>query len=57
MVTTAASAWMSPIHDRMPALMRSEEVQEWLDGTGRWDFQPFVGRWWSRRARARWLVL
>ncbi len=42
MVTTAASPLMVPVHNPMPALMRSEEVQEWLDGTGRWDFQPFV---------------
>lgn len=42
MVTTAASPLMSPIHDRMPALLRPEEMQEWLAGSGRWDFQPFA---------------
>lgn len=44
MVTTAASPLMSPIHDRMPALLRPEEMQEWLAGSGRWEFQPFTGR-------------
>ena len=43
MITTAASPLMSPIHDRMPALLRPEEMQEWLAGCGGWDFQPFVG--------------
>lgn len=43
MVTIAASPLMSPIHDRMPALLRPEEMQEWLAGSGRWDFQPFAG--------------
>jgi putative SOS response-associated peptidase YedK len=43
MVTTAASPLMSPIHDRMPALLRPEEMAEWLAGNGRWDFQPFTG--------------
>jgi putative SOS response-associated peptidase YedK len=42
MVTTAASPLMAPIHDRMPALLRPEEMQEWLSGTGHWDFQPFT---------------
>lgn len=40
MVTTAASQLMSPIHDWMPALLRPEEMQEFLVGGGRWDFQP-----------------
>ena len=43
MVTTAASPLMSPIHDRMPALLRPEEMQEFLAGSGHWDFQPFAG--------------
>jgi putative SOS response-associated peptidase YedK len=43
MITTAASPLMAPIHDRMPALLRAEEMQEWLAGSGRWDFQPFAG--------------
>jgi putative SOS response-associated peptidase YedK len=42
MVTTAASPLMSPIHDRMPALIRSEEMQEWLAGSGTWIFKPFA---------------
>ena len=43
MVTTAASPLMAPIHDRMPALLRPEEMQEFLAGSGHWDFQPFAG--------------
>ena len=43
MVTTAASPLMAPIHDRMPALLRPEEMLEFLAGNGRWDFQPFTG--------------
>jgi putative SOS response-associated peptidase YedK len=43
LVTTAASPLMAPIHDRMPALLRPEEMQEFLAGTGHWDFQPFTG--------------
>lgn len=42
MVTTAALPLMSPIHDRMPALLRPEEMQEFLAGSGHWDFQPFI---------------
>jgi putative SOS response-associated peptidase YedK len=42
MVTTAASPLMAPIHDRMPALLRPEGMQEFLAGTGHWDFQPFA---------------
>ncbi len=41
MITTAASPVMSAFHDRMPALLRAEEMQEWLAGSGRRDFQPF----------------
>ena len=43
MVTTAASPLMSPIHDRMPALLRPEEIGEWLAGSEHWNFQPFTG--------------
>ena len=43
MVTTAASPLMSPIHDRMPALLKPEEMAEYLAGSGGWDFQPFAG--------------
>jgi hypothetical protein len=34
---------MVAIHDRMPALLRPEEMTEWLAENGRWDFQPFDG--------------
>ena len=44
MVTTAASPLMARIHDRMPALLRSEQIQEFLSGSGHWDFPPFTGR-------------
>jgi len=43
MVTTAASPVMSPIHDRMPALLRPEKMNQWLACSGGWDFQPFAG--------------
>jgi putative SOS response-associated peptidase YedK len=43
MVTSASSPLMAPIHDRMPALLRPEEMDEWLAGNGRWDFQSFAG--------------
>ena len=43
MVTTSSSSLMSPIHDRMPALLRPDEMSEWLAGCNRWDFQPFAG--------------
>ena len=43
MVTTAASPLMVPIHDRMPALLRPEEMAEFMAGGGHWDFQPFAG--------------
>lgn len=43
MITTAASQLMAPIHDRMPALLRPEETQEWMAGSGHWSFQPFTG--------------
>lgn len=44
MVTTAASPLMAPIHDRMPALLRYEEMTEYMAGSGSWDFQPFTGK-------------
>jgi len=43
MVTTDASPVMAPIHNRMPAVLRSDEVQGFLAGGGRWEFQPFGG--------------
>lgn len=43
MITTAASPLMTPIHDRMPGLLRPEQISEWLAGSGRWDFLPFAG--------------
>ena len=30
-LTTAAGDWMRPLHDRMPAILRGEEVDRWLD--------------------------
>jgi putative SOS response-associated peptidase YedK len=44
MVTTVASPLMTPIHDRMPALLRPEEITEYMAGVGSWDFQPFTGK-------------
>ena len=43
MVTTAASPAMEPIHHRMPALLGPEEMEEFVTGSGHWDFQPFSG--------------
>jgi putative SOS response-associated peptidase YedK len=43
MITTAASPLMAPIHNRMPALLRPEEMDEWLAGKGGWNFLPFTG--------------
>jgi putative SOS response-associated peptidase YedK len=43
MVTTAAPQLMAPIHDRMPALLRPEEIEEYLARGGHWNFQPFAG--------------
>ena len=31
-VTTEPNRWVSPIHDRMPLVLRFEEVEQWLDG-------------------------
>lgn len=31
-VTTKPNRWMEPIHDRMPLLLRFDEVEAWLDG-------------------------
>ncbi len=43
MVTTTASPLMAPIHARMPALLRPEEMAEFLAGIGHWNFQPYTG--------------
>lgn len=53
MVTTAASAWMSSIPDRMPAMLQPEEMQEWLAGTGRLGFPALRREAGGHRARAR----
>jgi putative SOS response-associated peptidase YedK len=37
---------MSPIHDRMSALLRLEKMAEWLAGNGRWDSSHSPGHWW-----------
>ena len=42
MVTTEASPLMAPIHSRMPAVLRPDQVLGFLDG-GRWTFLPFEG--------------
>lgn len=42
-ISTAASPLMVPIHDRMPALLRPEDMNEWLAGSEHWNFQPFTG--------------
>jgi hypothetical protein len=34
---------MAPVHNTMPALLRSGEMQESLPGSGHRDFQPFTG--------------
>lgn len=43
MSTSAASPLMAPVHNPMPALLRSGEMQESLPGSGQRDFQPFIG--------------
>ena len=43
MATTASSPLMAPIHDRMPAVLRADEVQGFLDPGIRWNFHPFAG--------------
>ncbi len=43
MVTTGSSPVIAPIHDRMPALLRPEEMQEFLVGGGHWNFQSYAG--------------
>ena len=43
MVTTGSSPLMAPIHARMPALLRPEEMAEFLAGIGHWNFQPYTG--------------
>jgi putative SOS response-associated peptidase YedK len=40
-VVSGASAWMTRYHDRMPVLLREEDIQAWLDGTmTREELQP-----------------
>ena len=34
---------MSPIYERIRALLWLEEMHKWLAGSGRWDFQSFTG--------------
>jgi len=44
MVTTAASPVMAPIHDRMPAVLRADEVEGYVNNQrDPWTFQPFTG--------------
>jgi len=43
MVTTAAGPAMANIHQRMPAVLRPDEVRGFLIDGDRWDFQPFTG--------------
>ena len=43
MVTTEASPVMAAIHSRMPAVLRPDEVQGFLNGGIRWTFQPYGG--------------
>lgn len=33
-ITRDADRWMSKLHDRMPAMLRKEDFQAWLDGSG-----------------------
>ena len=34
--------WQEVMRD--PALLKPEEMQEWMAGSGHWDFQPFAGQ-------------
>jgi len=43
MVTTEASADMAAIHSRMPAVLRPDTVQAFLDGGDGWTFLPYDG--------------
>ena len=43
MITTESSSVMATIHNRMPALLRSVEMEEWLVGSSKWDFEAFAG--------------
>lgn len=43
MITTEASAVMAQVHSRMPALLRPEEMQDWLTGTRGQELRPFDG--------------
>ena len=42
MITTTAPPLMAPIHDRMPAILRTAELDGFLGGDD-WLFQPFRG--------------
>ena len=33
MIVSGASAWMTPYHDRMPALLRAGDFDAWPDGS------------------------
>lgn len=41
MITTIASPVMTPIHDRMPALLRPNEMPNFLNNISLWNFQPY----------------
>ena len=43
MVTTDASPLMAPIHKRMPAVLHSDDLLDFLDPATSWDFRPFSG--------------
>jgi len=43
MVTTAAGPVMSPIHHRMPAILRTDDITTYLDPTASWSFTPYHG--------------
>ncbi len=43
MITTEAPPLMAPIHDRMPAVLRADEMAAFLAQAERWDFEPFGG--------------
>jgi putative SOS response-associated peptidase YedK len=49
-LTTTPNELVAPVHDRMPVILRPEEVDEWLDGdlrdVGRLEamLQPFPAR-------------
>lgn len=41
LITTAASPLMATVHDRMPAVLRPEQMEAFMAGDSQWDFQPF----------------